>query len=161
MTTFALPSGRYCGITAGVLNSALVSLAFSSLVSEWSAVSGRPVLIAADIVVGVLGTAAFFTVTTAPVRLALALSALLTVSVTLTPAAAAAALWVGRRRRLPVAIGVAAAGIAGHLVRQAWRPEPDRPLLLWLVFLVGSYAALVAWGAYRRVRRDGTARVAQ
>jgi signal transduction histidine kinase len=142
------------GLLAAVLGSALVSLAVGSLQNEWASFHGRPaILLVLDIAVGVLGTAALLLVRREPVRLALLLSVLLTVSATLTPAAGTATLWVAQRRRLPVAIGVAAVGIAGHAVRSLWRPEPDRPQVLWLVVIVVSYAALVGWGAQNQARR--------
>jgi hypothetical protein len=152
MSSLVLTPHRPCGrgVAAGVLYSALVSLGISSLVGEWSGLSGRPALIALDIAVGVLGMAALVLVRRAPVRLALVLSVLLSVSVTLTPVAGTAMLWVGQRRRLPVAIAVAATGIAGHLARELWRPEPGRPLVLWLTIITASYAALIAWGAQHR-----------
>jgi hypothetical protein len=155
MSSFVLSSNRPCdrGVTVGVLYSALVSLGFFSLQSEWSAVTGRPAVIALDIVVGGLGLAALPLVRRAPVGLALVLSTLLAVSVSLTPVAGTALLWVGQRRRLPVAIGVAAVGVAGHVARQLWRPEPDRPLVLWLTIVAASYVALVGWGALNRARR--------
>jgi hypothetical protein len=155
MSSFVLSSNRPCdrGVIVGVLYSALVSLGFFSLQSEWSAVTGRPVLIALDIVVGGLGLAALLLIRRAPVGLALVLSTLLTVSVSLTPVAGTALLWVGQRRRLPVAIGVAAVGVAGHVARQLWRPEPNRPLALWLTIVAASYVALVAWGSLNRARR--------
>jgi hypothetical protein len=156
MSSVVLSSHRPCGrgVTAGVLYSALVSLGFLSLQGEWSAVTGRPALIALDLAVGGLGLAALVLVRRAPVGLALALSALLAVSVSLTPVAGTAMLVVGRRRRLPVAIGVAVAGVAGHVVRQLWRPEPDRPVLLWLTVIAASYVALAAWGALNRRTSD-------
>jgi signal transduction histidine kinase len=157
MSTVALsPRTRPLGgaPTAGVLFSAMVALGYFSLQGELDAFDGRPaILLVLDIAVGVLGTAALPLVHRAPVRLALTLSALLTVSAAVTPAAGTAMLWVARRRRLPVAIGVALAGVAGHLVRGLWRPVPDRPLLLWMIFIVASYAALVGWGAQDRARR--------
>ena len=36
---------------------------------------------------------------------------------------------------------------------ELWRPEPDRPLVLWLTIIIASYAALIAWGAQHRARR--------
>ena len=160
MSSLVLTAHRPCarGVAAGVLYSALVSLGFSSLVSEWSALSGRPALIALDIVVGVFGLAALVLVRRAPVRLALVLSALLSVSVSLTPVAGTAMLWVGQRRRLPVAIAVAATGIAGHRARELRRPEPGRPLVLWLTIITACYTALTAWGAQHRARRALTDR---
>ena len=62
-------------------------------------------------------------------------------------------MWVAQRRRLPVAAGVAAAGVLGHLVRAFWRPTPDRPFGLWVVVVAASYAALVGWGAQSQARR--------
>jgi hypothetical protein len=158
MSSLVLTARRPCAssVAAGVLYSALVSLGVSSLASEWSALSGRPALIALDIVVGVLGMAALVLVRQAPVRLALVLSALLSVSVSLTPVAGTAMLWVGQRRRLPVAIAVAATGIAGHLARELWRSEPARPPVLWLTIVTASYAVLTAWGAQLRARRAPT-----
>lgn len=155
MSSLVVTSYRPCGrgLAAGVLYSALVSLGVSSLVGEWSGLSGRPALIVLDIVVGVLGMAALVLVRRTPVRLALVLSVLLSVSVTLTPVAGTAMLWVGQRRRLPVAIAVAATGVAGHLARELWRPEPGRPLVLWLTIIIASYAALTVWGAQHRARR--------
>ncbi|HEV7656656.1 MAG TPA: histidine kinase [Mycobacteriales bacterium] len=156
MSTISLPNPvRRRGATAaGVAFSFLVALGFFSLQAELPALDGRSgILLALDIVVGVLGTAALPLVRRAPVGLALVLSALLTVSAALTPAAGTAVLWVAQRRRLPVAIGVALAGVAGHTVRELWRPVPDRPLVLWIAIIVASYAALVGWGAQNQARR--------
>ena len=94
-----------------------------------------------------------FAVRHSPVRIALLLSALLTVSAAATPAAGTATLWVAQRRRLPVAIGVALAGVAGHVIRAAWRPTPDRSMVLWMVVIAASYAALVGWGAQDQAKR--------
>jgi signal transduction histidine kinase len=52
-----------------------------------------------------------------------------------------------------VAIGVAAAGVLGHLIRAFWRPTPDRSMLLWAIVVAASYAALVGWGAQNQARR--------
>ena len=73
---------------------------------------------------GVLSIVLLFAVRHSPVRIALVLSALLTVSAAATPAAGTATLWVAQRRRLPVAIGVALAGVAGHLIRAALAAHP-------------------------------------
>ncbi len=155
MSTAALtpgPSRR--ALTGGVLSSALVALAYGSLQNEFGSFDGRAVvLLVLDVLVGVAGTVALPLVRRGPVRLALALSALLAVSATLTPAAGTAMLWVAQRRRLPVAVGVAAVAVAGHTARGLWRPEPDRPLGLWLLVILASYAALVGWGAQSRARR--------
>src|SRR5262249_11550345 len=101
----------------------------------------------------VVSIVVLFAVRSSPVRIALVLSALLTVSAAATPAAATATLWVAQRRRLPVAIGVALAGVAGHLVPAFWRPPPDRSIVLWTLVIAASYAALVGWGAQNQARR--------
>jgi signal transduction histidine kinase len=157
MSTLALSRRRrWTGgpTIAAVSGSALVALGIVSLQSEWASF-GRPpnAAVVVDILGGVLSLVLLFGVRRAPVRVALVLSALLTVSSAATPAAGTATLWVAQRRRLPVAIGVAAAGVLGHLIRAFWRPTPDRPLVLWTVVVAASYAALVGWGAQNQARR--------
>jgi signal transduction histidine kinase len=141
-------------VAAAVSGSALVSLGWVAVQAEWASF-GRPpnAAVVIDVVAGVLSLVLLFGVRRAPVRVALVLSALLTVSSATTPAAGTATLWVAQRRRLPVAIGVAAAGVLGHLVRAFWRPTPDRPFGLWAIVVAASYAALVGWGAQSRARR--------
>ena len=155
MSTLA-PSRRHVsGSTiAAVSGSGLVALGIFSIQSEWASF-GRPpnAAVVVDIVGGVLSLVLLFGMRQAPVRIALVLSALLTVSSVATPAAGTATLWVAQRRRLPVAIGVAAAGVAGHLIRALWRPTPDRSLGLWAIVIAASYAALVGWGAQAQARR--------
>jgi len=140
-------------VIAAVSGSALVALGVLSVQGEWASF-GRPpnAAVVVDIVGGVLSIVLLFAVRHSPVRVALVLSALLTVSAAATPAAATATLWVAQRRRLPVAIGVALAGVAGHLVRAFWRPTPDRSMVLWMVVIAASYAALVGWGAQNQAR---------
>ena len=156
MSTIAL-SRRGCsgGSTiAAVTGSALVALGIVAVQGEWSSFGPWPSLAAVvDIVAGVLSIVLLLAVRHSPVRIALVLSALLTVSAAATPAAGTAALWVAQRRRLPVAIGVALAGVAGHVIRAAWRPTPDRSMVLWTVVVAASYAALVGWGAQNQARR--------
>ena len=156
MSTIAL-SRRGCsgGSTiAAVTGSALVALGIVAVQGEWSSFGPWPSLAAVvDIVAGVLSIVLLLAVRHSPVRIALVLSALLTGSAAATPAAGTAALWVAPRRRLPVAIGVALAGVAGHVLRAAWRPTPDRSMVLWTVVVAASYAALVGWGAQNQARR--------
>ena len=141
-------------VVAAVAGSALVSLGWVSVQAEWASF-GRPpnVAVVVDLLAGVLSLVLLFGMRRTPVRLALVLSALLTVSSAATPAAGTATLWVAQRRRLPVAIGVAAAGVLGHVIRALWRPTPDRPFGLWVVVVAVSYAALVGWGAQSQARR--------
>ena len=157
MSTLALSRRRRCtgGSTiAAVSGSALVALGIVSVQSEWASFGPWPSLAAVvDIAAGLLSIVLLFAVRHSPVRIALLLSALLTVSAAATPAAGTATLWVAQRRRLPVAIGVALAGVAGHLIRAAWRPTPDRSMVLWTVVIAASYAALVGWGAQNQAKR--------
>ena len=157
MSTLALSRRRRCtgGSTiAAVSGSALVALGIVSVQSEWASFGPWPSLAAVvDIAAGLLSIVLLFAVRHSPVRIALVLSALLTVSAAATPAAGTAALWVAQRRRLPVAIGVALAGVAGHLIRAAWRPTPDQSMVLWTVVIAASYAALVGWGAQNQAKR--------
>ncbi|HEY7104144.1 MAG TPA: histidine kinase [Mycobacteriales bacterium] len=157
MSTLALFRRRGCTsgpFIAAVSGSALVALGILSVQGEWASFGRTPnAAVVIDILGGVLSIVLLFAVRRSPVRIALVLSALLTVSAAATPAAATATLWVAQRRRLPVAIGVAAAGVAGHLVRTFWRPTPDRSTVLWTIVIAASYAALVGWGAQNQARR--------
>ena len=155
MSTLAPFRRRTGGSTiAAVSGSALVALGIVAVQGEWSSFGPWASLAAVvDIVAGVLSIVLLLAVRHSPVRIALVLSALLTVSAAATPAAGTASLWVAQRRRLPVAIGVALAGVAGHVIRAAWRPTPDRSMVLWTVVVAASYAALVGWGAQNQARR--------
>jgi signal transduction histidine kinase len=136
-----------------VLGLAQLALAVSVLVSEGSTVADRPAALALDIALGVVSLALLPLAQRQPVRVGLLLSVLVAGSAAATPAAGTAELWVAQRRRLPVAIGVGVAGVAGHLVRALWRPEENRPFGLWLVVIAASYAALIGWGAQTQARR--------
>ena len=157
MSTVAIPRrpGWPAGPAAAALSgSALVALSYGSVQSEWASFARPPMAaVVVDVLGGVLSLVLLLRVRHAPVRVALVLSALLTVSASATPAAGTAALWVAQRRRLPVAIGVAATGVLGHVIRAFWRPTPDRPLGLWVIVVAASYAALVGWGAQTQARR--------
>jgi signal transduction histidine kinase len=107
--------------------------------------AGRAPYLILDIVIGVVSVALVPLLGRWPVAVALALSALSVVSPAATPAATMAALLVASWRRLPVALLVAGAGIAAHLVRGAWRPA-GLPYGWWAVLIVVAYAALVGWG---------------
>jgi signal transduction histidine kinase len=154
MSTLQLSRSGHGPVIAPLLGSALVALAVLSFQSEWASFTRPPdAAVVVDVLGGVMSIALLFMIRRSPVRTGLVMAALLTVSAAATPAAGTAALWVAQRRRLPVAIGVAAAGVLGHLIRAFWRPVPDRPLGLWIVVITASYAALVGWGAQNRARR--------
>ena len=141
-------------LAAAVLGSAQVSLAFVTLQAEYASFTRPPNLaVLVDVVAGLLSLALLPLARRSPVRVALLQALLVTVSASATPAAGTAELWVAQRRRVPVAIAVGCAGVLGHVVRAAWRPVPERPLGLWILVVLVSYAALVGWGAQTRARR--------
>jgi signal transduction histidine kinase len=84
---------------------------------------------------------------------ALLLSVLAALSPAATPPATLAALLVARWRRPAVAAAVAATGIAAHLIRGLWRPQPGLPFGWWLVLVLVAYAALAGWGTFIRANR--------
>jgi signal transduction histidine kinase len=88
-----------------------------------------------------------------PVSGALVATLLAVVSPAATPAATMGALQVAQRRRFPVAATVAATGIAAHLARALWRPNPGISLGWWSLLICATYGALLGWGALARSRR--------
>jgi hypothetical protein len=88
-----------------------------------------------------------------PVPAALAMAALAALSPAATPASTVGTLHVAQRRPLRVAIGVAVAGFAGHLVQGLWRPINGLSLLWFIVLNLAVHAALLGWGAMTQARR--------
>ncbi|WP_326819321.1 sensor histidine kinase [Streptosporangium sp. NBC_01756] len=88
-----------------------------------------------------------------PTSGALAATLLATLSPVATAAATMGALQVAQRRRFPVAVAVAAAGIAAHVVQGLWRPNSGISQQWWLLLICASYGALLGWGALARSRR--------
>jgi signal transduction histidine kinase len=84
---------------------------------------------------------------------ALASTVLAALSPPATPQASLGALFVARSRRFPVAVAVAALGVAAHAVQGAWRPHGGLPHGWWLLLIVAAYAALVGWGALWQANR--------
>jgi signal transduction histidine kinase len=106
-----------------------------------------------DVSVGLVGCALLPLLSRWPVATAVFLAALAVVSPAATPPATAAALYVAHRRPLPVALGVAAFGIAAHAAQGTWRPNEGLSYGWWLALLVAAYAALVGWGVLGQARR--------
>jgi signal transduction histidine kinase len=88
-----------------------------------------------------------------PVGTALALAALAAVSPTATPASCVGTVVVARGQRARVAVGVALAGIAAHLLRALWLPIAALPYEWWALLVVLAHAALVGWGMLAAARR--------
>jgi signal transduction histidine kinase len=140
-------------VAAAAALTAQVALGWFALQGEYFQLTRPPVpAFVVDLVAGVLALGLLALAPRFPVRVGFATAALLTVSAATTPIAGTAALWVAQRRRLPVAIAVAVTGVLAHLVRGFWRPVQDRPLGLWMIFIVAAYAAIVGWGAMRQAR---------
>jgi signal transduction histidine kinase len=59
---------------------------------------------------------------------------------------------VARRRRFPVAVVVAVAGLAAQAVQGAWRSTGGMPYGWWLVLVTIGYGALLGWGAWAQAR---------
>jgi signal transduction histidine kinase len=115
--------------------------------------SGTGSYLALDITAAVTSLALITLLRRWPVQVTLLLSALAAVSPVATPPATLGVLVVARWRRLPVALCVAGAGIAAHLVRGAWRPVTGLPYGWWAVLVCVAYAALVGWGTLLRANR--------
>jgi signal transduction histidine kinase len=88
-----------------------------------------------------------------PVRAALVLAVLAALSPTATPAATLGTLLVARSQRVRVAVGVAVAGVAAHLVRWVWLQMSGLSFLWWALIVVFAHAALVGWGLLASARR--------
>ncbi|MFI0447357.1 sensor histidine kinase [Actinomadura sp. 6N118] len=121
-----------------------------TIVSRHGAAGG---LLWLDIAVGVAGLALLPVLLRWPVAGALALSLLAALSPAATPTATLGALQVAQRRRLPVAVAVAASGVAAHAVQGWWRPSGGISYGWWLILITVAYGALLGWGALGRSRR--------
>jgi signal transduction histidine kinase len=127
------------------------SLAALTIWGQYEAHSTR--LLGLDIVVGSLSCALLPLMVRRPVIGTLALAVLAALSPAATPAATLGALEVAQRRRFPVAVAVAAAGVAAHAVQGLWRPAGGLSYAWWLALMVAAYAALIGWGALAQARR--------
>ncbi|MBO2454143.1 sensor histidine kinase [Actinomadura barringtoniae] len=124
-------------------------------VTVWGQFVARPgsALPWLDVAIGVLSLALMPVLLRWPIAGALVLTALATLSPAATAPATVAALLVAQRRRFPVALAVAAAGVAAHVVQGLWRPSGGISFGWWLALIVISYGALVGWGTLGQARR--------
>ncbi|BAL89509.1 putative two-component system sensor kinase [Actinoplanes missouriensis 431] len=122
-----------------------------SIVSWWSDRATGP-LLALDVTTGVLGWMLTPLLLHRPVLATAMLTALAALSPAVTPPATIGALQVARRPRFPVAIGVAAAGVAAHAIQGAWRSNPGMSYGWWLILITIGYGALLGWGAWAQAR---------
>jgi signal transduction histidine kinase len=105
-----------------------------------------------DLAVGVAAVGATPLLVRWPVHGTVALSVLAVLSPAATPASTTGALVVAQRRRLPVAVGTGAMGLAAHLAQGLLRPAGGLSFGWWAVLVTCAYAALVAWGALNQAR---------
>jgi len=110
-------------------------------------------LLTLDIATGLASLALLPVLLRWPVPGALALAVLAALSPAATPASTYATLHVSLRRRFPVAVAVAGAGVVGLLIRGLWRPISSLSSLWWVVLVLVAEAALVGWGELSQARQ--------
>ncbi|GAA1588375.1 histidine kinase [Kribbella sancticallisti] len=106
-----------------------------------------------DVTVGLVACGLILVLGRRPVQGALALAVLAAISPAATPPSTVGTLTVAQRRPLKLAILVALAGIAGHLVQWIWRPTQGLSLLWYVILDVAVHAALLSWGQWTQARR--------
>jgi signal transduction histidine kinase len=109
-------------------------------------------LLALDLVAGALSWLLTPLMLWRPVATTAVLAVLAAVSPAASPPATIGALQVARRRRFPVAIAVAVAGLAAHAVQGAWRSNGGMSYGWWLALVTIGYGALLGWGAWAQAR---------
>lgn len=110
--------------------------------------------LAADLLVGVVGSVLLPHRLHRPLPLAVGAVALSAVSPAATPLAGTATLWAAGHLPLPVAVPVAAGGVGAQVLRGLWRPLSGVPLGWWLLLVAAAYAAVVGWGAWWQAHRQ-------
>jgi signal transduction histidine kinase len=101
---------------------------------------------ALEVAVGALACGLVLVLFRRPVTGALLLAGLAVIPAA-TPASTVGTLQVASRRPLSVAVGVATAGIAAHLLRWLWLPMPGLSFGWWFTLVVVGHGGLVGWGA--------------
>jgi signal transduction histidine kinase len=134
--------------------SVLTGIGALTAATLWGQASGdiSSALLTLDIATGLASLALLPVLLRWPVPGALALAVLAALSPAATPASTYATLHVSLRRRFPVAVAVAGAGVAGLLIRGLWRPISSLSSLWWVVLVLVAEAALVGWGELSRAR---------
>jgi len=141
-----IPSPRPAAVA-----SVIIGMGALTAVSLWGQAGGS--LFWLDVAIAPVSLLAALAQLWWPASGALAATLLAAVSPAATPAATLGALQVAQRRRFPVAVAVAAVGVAVHLARGVWRPNSGISLGWWSVLICATYGALLGWGALARSRR--------
>jgi signal transduction histidine kinase len=118
---------------------------------EYSSGIGTGLLVF-HLAIGLLGCLLFPALFRRPVWTALVLVLLAGTAPTGTPPMSIGLVHVARRRPLSVAVGVATAGVAAHLLRWLWLPMPGLSFFWWAVLVVVVHGALIGWGALAQAR---------
>ncbi|WP_433235657.1 sensor histidine kinase [Streptosporangium sp. CA-135522] len=134
---------------------AVIGLGALVALTIWGRLTAHPAdgLLKLDIVVGILGCALSPVLLWRPVAGVLVLTALAALSPAATPPATLGTLYVAQRRRFPVAVATAVAGVAAHAAQSLWRPNGGISFGWWLVLITLGYGALIGWGALVRAHR--------
>ncbi|XVU27556.1 sensor histidine kinase [Actinoplanes sp. CA-054009] len=148
MTASPRPPGASAVVAIVTVSGVLIA---STLFARWGGRALGP-LFALDLAAGLLSWAVTPLLAWRPVTGTAVLTVLAAVSPAATPPATIGALQVAWRRPFPVAIAVAAAGIAAHAVQGAWRSNGSMPYEWWLVLITIGYGALLGWGAWAQAR---------
>jgi signal transduction histidine kinase len=123
----------------------------ATILAWWSERPPGP-LLALDVAAGVLSWLLTPLTLWRPAATTAVITVLAAVSPAATPPATIGALQVARRRRSPVAVAVAVAGVAAHAVQGAWRSHGGMSYGWWLVLVTIGYGALLGWGAWAQAR---------
>lgn len=126
-------------------------LIVATILGWWSHRPPGP-LLALDLTAGALSWLMAPLTLWRPAATTAVLTVLAAVSPAATPPAAIGTLQVARRRRFPVAIAVAVAGLAAHAVQGAWRSTGGISYGWWLVLVTVGCGALLGWGAWGKAR---------
>lgn len=138
--------------TADVVTT-LVTAALVAATVLGEASGGEPAhVLVIDSVTGVVSVLCMPLLVRVPIVGGVALSVLAAMSPAGTPGATIAVLHLGWRRPPVSAAGVAALGVAAHLMRWVWRPYPGISFGWWVILVIAGYAALLGWGALERER---------
>jgi signal transduction histidine kinase len=155
--TTAPGAGRWTGLPTALqrhLQLSSVPLVLLAGVVVWSTWVSGHALLTLDVSVALLAAVAASQLWTRhQIPAALVLAALAALSPAATPAATAMAAVTARLRPAPVAIPIATAGIAGHVLQGLWRHVPLE-LGWWTLCAAAIYAALTGWGAWARTRSE-------
>jgi signal transduction histidine kinase len=151
------PTPQDCDRRPGAVAAVVVFLGVSGVLIAVTVVgwwSGRPPgpLLVLDVAAGALSWLLTPLTLWRPVPVTAVLTVLAAMSPAATPPATIGALQVARRRRPPVAVAVAVAGIAAHAVQGTWRSNGGLAYGWWLALVTIGYGALLGWGAWARAR---------